>query len=84
MVSYGSEDSVITVLPLGKKEDHYEIAFEITVSDSLSAATNIQLKITVGTRVCRGGAVPSCLVRLNPDQAVRVRGPTGRDNPAMD
>lgn len=50
VVSYGSEDHVTTVLPPGKKEDDYEIAFEIMVSDSLSAATNVGLKIKVGTR----------------------------------
>ena len=59
VVSYGSEDHVTTILPPGKREDDYEIAFEIMVSDSLSAATNIELKIQVRTRACHGVQVAS-------------------------
>ena len=66
-----------TILPPGKKEDDYEIAFEITVSDSLSAANNSCLKIKVGTRACRGGVVASWLVYSIPDREVRVRALAG-------
>ena len=46
-MSYGSEDHVTTVLPSGHKKDNYEIDFEITVMDSLSAATTTLLKVKV-------------------------------------
>lgn len=49
VVSYGSEDHVTTVLPSGKREDDYEIGFEIMVTDSLSAATHVLLNIRVGS-----------------------------------
>ena len=74
VVSYGSEDHVTTVLPLGKKEHDYEIAFEITVSDSLSAAESISLIIKVGSRACHGGVVASWSI---PDGKVRVRALAG-------
>ena len=77
MVSYGSEDHVTTILPPGKKEDDYEIAFEIMVSDSLSAATNIKLKIKVRARACHGGVVASTLVCSIPDREVQVRALAG-------
>ncbi len=48
VVSYGSEDHVTTVLPPGKREDDYEIGFEIMVTDSLSAASHFPLNIRVG------------------------------------
>ena len=52
VVSYGYENHVTTILSPGKKEDDYEMVFEIMVSDSLSAAANIELKIQVRTRAC--------------------------------
>ena len=76
MVSYGSEDYVITILPPGKREDDYEITFEIMVSDSLSAATNIELKIKVRTRACHVVQVASWLVSLIPDREVWVSSPS--------
>ena len=77
VVSYGSEDHVTTILPLGEREDGYEIVFEIMVSDSLSAATNIELKIKVRTRACRRGEVASWLVSSIPDREVWVRALAG-------
>ena len=50
VVSYGSENHVTTILSPGKKEDDNYMVFEIMVSDSLSAAANIELKIKVRTR----------------------------------
>ena len=47
VVSYGSEDHVTTVLPSGHKDNNYDIDFEITVTDSLSAATTIFGKVKV-------------------------------------
>ena len=49
MVSYGSESHATTVLPSGKKDNDYEIDFEITVTDSLSAATEIISKVKAST-----------------------------------
>ena len=77
VVSYGSDDHVTTILPPGKKEDDYEIAFEIMVSDSLSAATNILLKIKVGTRACSGGVLASWLVGSILDREVHDRALAG-------
>ncbi|KAJ7340518.1 hypothetical protein OS493_003270 [Desmophyllum pertusum] len=48
VVSYGSVEHVTTVLPPGKKENDYQISFEIMVTDSLSAANHsVRLSITV-------------------------------------
>lgn len=47
VVSYGSEDHVTTVLPLGRKDHDYNIDFEITVMDKLSAAAKSFLKVKV-------------------------------------
>ena len=77
VVSYGSEYNVTTVLPPGKKEDDYELVFEIMVSDSLSSATNVELKIKVSTAACHRGVVALWLVRSMADRAVRVRALAG-------
>ena len=61
-----------TILPPGKKEDDYNIAFEIMVSDILSAATIVKLKIKVRARARHGGVVASWLVRWIPDPEVWV------------
>ena len=52
VVSYGSEDHVTTVLPSGNKDSDYKIDFEITVTDSLSAATKVLRKVKASTYVC--------------------------------
>lgn len=45
MVSHGSESRATTVLPSGKKDNDYEIDFNITVTDALSAAAKIMRKV---------------------------------------
>ena len=54
VVSYGSEDHVTTVLPSGRKDNNYDIDFEITVTDSFSAATTILRKVKVRKIFHRG------------------------------
>ena len=72
VVSYGSEDNVTTILPPGKKEDDYNIAFEITVSDILSSATIFKLQIKVRAMARHGGGVASWLLRWISDREVWV------------
>lgn len=50
VVSHGFESHAITVLPSGKKDNDSEIHFEITVTDSLSAATEITRKVKASTK----------------------------------
>lgn len=50
VVSHGSESHATTVLPSGKQDNDYEIDFEITVTDTLSAAANISRKVKASTK----------------------------------
>jgi len=50
VVSHGSESRATTVLPSGKEDNDYEIDFEITVTDTLSAAAKIIRKVKASTK----------------------------------
>ena len=65
VVSYGSEDHVTTVLPSGRKKDNYGIDFEITVIDSLSAATKILRKVKVRKIFPRGSLTMLAIASLS-------------------
>ena len=65
VVSYGSEDHVTTVLPSGRKDNNYDIDFEITVTDSLSAATTILRKVKVRKIFHRGSLTMHAIASLS-------------------
>ena len=50
VVSHGSESNATTVLPSGEKDNDYEIDFEITVTDTLSAAANFTCRVKASTK----------------------------------
>lgn len=50
MVSHGPESRATTVLPSGKEDNDYEIDFEITVTDTLSAAAKFILEVQASTK----------------------------------
>lgn len=50
VVSHGPESHATTVLPSGKEDNDYEIDFEITVTDTLSAAAKFILEVQASTK----------------------------------